>query len=68
VIGPAPINQRSPYPGTTVPELLEEGGRVRRRDKDGQTEVLHYRARPFMGPAYEKELPKLPAMWRHSVK
>jgi hypothetical protein len=67
VIGPAPINQRSPYPGTTVPELLEEGGRVRRREK-GKTEVLHYKARPFMGPAYENELPKLPAMWRNSVK
>jgi len=68
VIGPAPINQRSPYGDTTVPELLEEGGRVRRREPGGRTETLNYRARPFMGPAFEKEQPKLPAMWRDSVR
>jgi len=68
VVGPAPINQRSPYPGVTVPELLEEGGRVRRREKGGTTEVLHYKARPYMGPAFEKELPQLPAMWRNSIR
>ncbi|MEX1016018.1 MAG: hypothetical protein WDZ31_04660, partial [Phycisphaeraceae bacterium] len=49
VIGPAPINQRSPYGTTTVPELLEEGGRVRRREPGGRTKTLNYRARPFMG-------------------
>ena len=68
VVGPAPLNQRSPYGDTTVPELLEEGGRVRRREKGGQTEVLHYKARPYMGPALEKELPQLPAMWRNSIQ
>ena len=71
VIGPAPINAsggRSPYGDTTVPELLEEGGRVRRRESGGQTKTLHYRPRPFMGPAFEKEQPKLPAMWRNSVR
>ena len=71
VVGPAPINAsggRSPYGDTTVPELLEEGGRVRRREKGGQTEVLHYKARPYMGPAFEKELPGLPAMWRNSIR
>jgi len=68
VVGPAPLNQRSPYGSTTVPELLEEGGRVRRREKGGQTEVLHYKARPYMGPAFEKELPQLPAMWRNSIQ
>lgn len=26
------------------------------------------RARPYMGPAFEKELPKLPPKWRNSVK
>ncbi len=26
------------------------------------------RARPYMGPAFEKELPKLPPNWRNSVK
>jgi len=30
--------------------------------------TLHYRARPFMGPAFEREKPKLPAMWAGSIK
>jgi len=71
VIGPTPINAsggRSPYGSTTVPELLEEGGRVQRKGRDGKTETLNYQARPFMGPAFEKEKPKLPAMWKDSVK
>lgn len=25
-------------------------------------------ARPFMGPAMEKEEPKVPAMWRDSIR
>ncbi len=29
---------------------------------------LRYKARPFMGPALEKEKPKLPQMWRDSVR
>lgn len=29
---------------------------------------LKYRPRPYMGPALQKELPKLPDMWRNSVK
>jgi len=49
-----------------APSLLEYGGagtvRVRRRRKRAR-----YKARPFMGPAYEKEKPQLPAMWQGSV-
>jgi len=26
------------------------------------------KARPFMGPAFNKEKPKLPAMWASSIK
>lgn len=50
-----------------VPSLLEYGGTtmlVRR----GKRELATYQARPYMGPAYDKEEPKLPAMWRDSVK
>jgi hypothetical protein len=28
---------------------------------------MKIKARPFMGPAMEKEKPKLPQMWRDSV-
>ena len=30
--------------------------------------TVQIKARPYMGPAFRKEQPKLPAMWRNSVK
>ena len=49
-----------------APRALEEGGttQVVRR---GRKERVKIKARPFMGPAMEKEKPKLPQMWRNSV-
>src|SRR5690606_12960105 len=62
VIGPIELNR-----GTEAPRLLEHGGQVVR--KEGSKRVrMTYRPRPFMGPAYERELPKLPALWRDSVR
>src|SRR5690606_22150795 len=62
VIGPVELNR-----GTEAPRLLEHGGRaVRKKDKKRVQMVYH--PRPFMGPAYERELPKLPALWRDSVR
>ncbi|MCY2923844.1 MAG: hypothetical protein NT031_00110 [Planctomycetota bacterium] len=63
VIGPTPFN-------TSVgiaPPLLEYGGTtvVKRR---GKVKAVTYAPRPFMGPAFEKEKPKLPSMWADSVK
>jgi len=29
---------------------------------------MRIKARPFMGPAFEKERPKLPAMWAGSLR
>ena len=43
---------------------LEKGGRVAGTRGRGMT----IRARPFMGPALAKELPKLDDMWRNSVR
>jgi len=63
VIGPTPLR------GTAqVPPLLEYGGRARRRGRKGRQVMATYRARPFMGPAFEREKPRLPAMWAGSVK
>lgn len=59
VIGPTRLNQKD----GTAPRLLEKGGT--RREK-GRT--LKYRPRPFMGPAFTKELENLPAMWRNAVR
>ena len=44
---------------STVVEGLR-GKRKKRR--------VRIKARPYMGPAFEQEKPKLPAMWRDSVK
>ncbi|TWU12860.1 hypothetical protein CA54_16860 [Symmachiella macrocystis] len=46
-----------------VAELLEEGGQAVRRGKR-----VSYEPRPFMGPAYQENLPKVPSLWRDSIK
>ena len=64
VIGPVGLNGVDRPGGKTVPELMEFGGRIRR---DGQT--LEYEPRPFMGPAFAKEVDKqMPDMWRDSIR
>jgi len=64
VIGPARLTQKG---RGEAPHLLEYGGatKIAHRGKRKRAKV---RARPFMGPAFEKEEPKLPAMWRDSVR
>ena len=67
VIGPARLDQK---PGD-APEALEHGGMstvVEGRRRKRSKRRVKVEARPFMGPAMEKELPGLPAMWRDSVK
>ena len=71
VIGPTPFAAKG---GTAVvPELLEQdhaAGTTRRirGTRRGKVVVMTYRARPYMGPAFESEKPKLPALWAGSVK
>ena len=48
------------FGGTTVATRRIKGRRVRRRAR--------IEARPYMGPALKKELPKLPRLWRNSVR
>ncbi len=63
VIGPTPLH------GTAeAPPLLEYGGRARRKNRKGRMVTATYRPRAFMGPAFEQEKPKLPAMWAGSVR
>jgi hypothetical protein len=71
VIGPVRLSGK---PGD-APHVLEHGGTARiarRRWRRGRrvsvTQHRRIAARPFMGPAMEKEQPKLPAMWADSVK
>jgi hypothetical protein len=63
VIGPTPLGSE-----VEAPPLLEYGGRARRKNRKGRNVIATYKARPFMGPAFEQEKPKLPAMWAGSVK
>ncbi|MBN2583071.1 MAG: hypothetical protein JXL80_08380, partial [Planctomycetes bacterium] len=64
VIGPVRLSQQG---RGEAPHLLEYGGTgtVERKGKRKRAKI---RARPFMAPAAEKEHPKLPAMWRDSVR
>jgi hypothetical protein len=62
VIGPMALRRAS-----QAPALLEYGGRTRGRRRK-ELVAMTYQPRPYMGPAYEKEAPKLPAMWAGSVK
>lgn len=74
VIGPARMNVKS----GSIPETLEYGGTTtirsgRYRTNEGKrrfksTRRVQIAARPFMQPALQQELPKLPAMWRDSVR
>ena len=67
VIGPQRLNQKA----GDAPAALEYGGTstvvegLRHRRKKRRVRI---KARPYMGPAFQKEQPKLPAMWAGSVK
>jgi len=63
VIGPARLSRGG---RGDAPALLEYGGRAMLR-RDGRRVRAKYDERPYMGPAFAKEQPKLPAMWRDSV-
>jgi phage gpG-like protein len=62
VIGPVPF--RGIHTGA---EALEYGGYSTIKDYHSHERTVYIKARPFMSPALQKELPKLPAMWAASV-
>ena len=66
VVGPTLAGSR-----TGAPEALEHGGMsvvsTGRKARRVQR-MVRIAARPYMQPAMMKEIPKLPAMWRDSVK
>jgi hypothetical protein len=62
VIGPTLTKEES-----EAPRLLEHGGNTEMEVR-GKARRVRYRPRTFMGPAFEAEKPKLPALWRDSVR
>jgi len=67
VIGPARLNQKI----GNAPEALEHGGMsivLAGSRKNKSQRRVDIQARPYMGPAMEKEKHKLPSMWAGSVK
>jgi hypothetical protein len=64
VIGPMAF----PSTNGKATDVLEHGGDEEITLPDGRKVHAHYEARPFMGPAAEKAMPKLPSMWANSIK
>jgi phage gpG-like protein len=64
VIGPTRLTENN---RGQAPSILEYGGRTTVEGNKKKTRV-RISARPFMGPAFEKEKPLLPALWKDSVK
>jgi hypothetical protein len=63
VIGPIWLNR-----GSGAPATLEYGGETTVATPDGKSVRVAIAPRPYMGPAFRQELPKLPALWRDSVR
>ncbi len=68
IIGPVRLNQKI----GDAPAALEHGGTSRvlegSRRRARRTRTIRVRRRPYMQPAFEREQPKLPQMWRDSIK
>ena len=63
VIGPIRLST-----GSDAPATLEYGGQAVVETSAGQPVRVAIEERPYMGPAFRQELPKVPAMWRDSVR
>lgn len=59
------------FRNSEAPATLERGGMTtvyRRRNGRLVGERVRIEARPYMGPALDRERPRLPALWRNSVR
>ena len=67
VVGPMRLSQKV----GAAPEALEHGGRsvaIAGRRNRRRRRRIQVKARPFMGPALEKETPKFQGLWANSVR
>lgn len=59
------------FKGSAAPSALEHGGSttvLRRRGGRLTSRKVRIAPRPYMAPALEKERPRLPPLWRNSIK
>lgn len=78
IIGPALLNNAGKTlnpQGKTVPQVLEEGGPAsvtylgwEHGRRVWKTKAIHIEPRPYMKPAYDANLSKVPGLWRDSIK
>jgi hypothetical protein len=69
VIGPIRLGGRKG--GPDQPRILEEGGTTtvqKQGKRKSAKKRVFIQERPFMGPAKEKNLPKLPELWRDAIR
>ena len=64
VIGPVVTSRKS----SGVPEVLEYGGKVTITSGAAKGKTTTIEARPYMGPAFDKELDVVPKLWVNSIK
>lgn len=55
-------------PGSRAPNLLEYGGFAVVTDDQGRRRRAYYRARPYMRPAFQAELSRLPDQWKGKLR
>ncbi|MHB9070473.1 MAG: phage virion morphogenesis protein [Sedimentisphaerales bacterium] len=68
VVGPAKLGG---VKGKDAPHTLEYGGKAaisHQLSAFSSKKSVNIAPRPYMGPALNKNLPKLPAMWANSIK
>ena len=63
VVGPVRLNQRN----GEAPRLLEYGGTAVRHHGN-RAVIARYLPRPYMAPAFQAELTRLPPHWRNSIR
>ena len=64
VIGPVVLARKA----SGIPEVLEYGGNVTIQWGKAKGKTVTIEARPFMGPAFEKELDRMTSLWANSVR
>ena len=64
VIGPVVLARKA----SGIPEALEHGGNVTIQWGRARGKTVTIEARPYMGPAFERELENISSLWANSIR